>query len=179
MKKALVLGLVVAIVAIGAVFALPHGVDWLTSTGLLGEERLVRSRIEMFWDARLKRDLATMSELQHPDQPLVADPGMLVTEDYEIQSIEIDGDHAVATVAMHARLSHPRLSGFEREIVTQDRWVRIDGQWRRDKQATSLKQMLREVQDRLHPEGDSAPTGPAPDQSTSDEGGGEEVPHES
>jgi hypothetical protein len=115
-----------------------------------------------------------MSRLQHPDQPLVADPGMLVTESYEIQSIEIDGDHAVAVVALHARLNHPRLSGFDRDIVTHDRWVRIEGQWHRDKQPTSLRQMLRDVQEKLHPGGDSAPTGAAPGEDAVDESGGEE-----
>jgi hypothetical protein len=101
---------------------------------------------------------------------------MLVTESYEIQSIEIDGDTAVAVVSMHTRLDHPRLSDFDRQIVTQDKWVRLDGEWRRDKQTAGLRQMFRKIQEKLHPGGDSAPPGAAPGEEAigDGEGGGEE-----
>lgn len=172
MKKPVILGLATVTVAIFGFLALPAGRAWLTASGLLGEERLIRSRVERYWNARVDGDLATMSRYQHPEQPEVAEGGMLVTESFEIRSIQIDGDQAVATIKMHTRLKQPRLSTFERDIIAEDRWVRLDGEWRRDKRPANLRELLRGVQGQLHPSDDSAPDESTPGDET--DGGQEE-----
>jgi hypothetical protein len=158
-KTPIVLGLGALALGVVGFLALPGGRGWLTSTGVLGEERLVRSRIDGYWNARVQGDLAAMARYQHPDQQSVPDTGLLTTEAFEIRSLSIEGDQATAEVAVKARLQHPKLRNMEREVVAKERWVKVDGRWHRDKQLTSIKDMFRGVQDRLHPSGDTAPDG--------------------
>lgn len=146
-----------AIVVMGGGFVLAGGVGWLESTGMLGQDRLVRSRVEGYWQARLEGDLAKMAGFEHPEQQWSADPKMLETAKYEIRSIEIDGDEAVAVVAFTARLKDPKLSRFNREIVANDRWIRYEGNWHREKHPMNIKELLGEARQRLHPSGKPAP----------------------
>ncbi len=154
--KRWVLGLL-AVGIVGGGFVLAGGVGWLDSTGMLGQDRLVRSRVEAYWQARRAGDLTEMSRYEHPEQQWSADPKMLETAAYEIRSIEIDGEEAVAVVAFTARLKHPQFSRLDREIVANDRWVRYDGDWHREKHPMNIKELLGEARQRLHPSGKPAP----------------------
>jgi hypothetical protein len=82
-----------------------------------------------YWEARLKADMQGMADYIHPAQETLPNPGMLVTEAYEIQNLAVDGDAAVATVKLRSRLKHSLFSQMTREVTIQDKWVRYKGQW--------------------------------------------------
>ena len=123
-------------VAIGAfAFVTLGGVDWLNSIGLLGSERQVRERIEGYWDARVEGDPAKISEFEHPDQKAAFNPGMLVTESYEILKLEVDGDNAVAEVALVTYIKHPLLLSCRdyRAVVEGLRFAPSNGEKRKQR----------------------------------------------
>lgn len=128
MKK-LMIGLVVSLTVGGLAVAALGGMSWLDDLGLRGPERQVRSRMLGYWEARLKADMQGMGEFIHPAQTTLPNPGMLVTEAYEIQDLAVDGDAAVATVKLRSRLKHSLFSQMTREVTIEDRWVRYKGQW--------------------------------------------------
>ena len=93
-KKVMIgVGLVVAI-GLGAFYSL-GGMSWLDAQGFRGQDRLVRARVEGYWQARVDGDVDKIASYAHPDQSGAFDPGILVTESYEIRSLEVDGDNAV------------------------------------------------------------------------------------
>lgn len=146
--KRLVLFLIVAVAAGGSLFALAGGKDWLTANGFLGQERLLRSRLDGYWQARVKGDLAAMAQYIHPEQRGIANPGgLLTTEKYEVKSLEINGERAVAVVDMRARVSTPSMAGFTRDITTKDVWVKQAGGWYREKQLVGINSILKKAQE--------------------------------
>jgi len=130
MKKIVIIAVVV--LALGAVaLASFGGLSWLDSTGLRGQERLVESRVRGYWQARVNRNLEAQVEYLHPLQGTVADSGMLVTESFEINSISVEGDEAIADLVVNSRLKHPILSARDRTVEMQTRWVKHEGTWYR------------------------------------------------
>jgi len=159
--KRFALLLIVAAAALGGLFALAGGMDWLTATGLLGQERLVRSRLDGYWQARVKGNLEEMAQYIHPEQRGIPDPGMLNTERYEVKSLAIDGERAVAVVDLRARLTNPVLAGITRDVTTQDVWVMHAGRWYREKQPVGIHSILKKAQE-VAASGRSAPDPGAP-----------------
>ena len=131
MKK-VIIGLVLALGLGGLAVTANGGLSWVDSLGLRGQERLVKSRIENYWQARMDEDVDGMSRFVHPLQQSVAQPGMLVTESFELGDVTIDGDSATAQLTVKHRLRHPVLSSRDRTVELNTRWVRYEGKWYRD-----------------------------------------------
>jgi hypothetical protein len=134
--------------------------EWLGKLGLQSPERTLRSRIDGYWQARVQGDLSQMAQYIHPLQGGVPDPGMLVTESYELEDVQIDGDSAVAMLRVRSRLKHPILSARERDTELQSRWVRYEGQWYQDVSPIGLNQAIKMYNGEWTPP-TAAPTEPA------------------
>jgi hypothetical protein len=129
MMKKILLGSAV-VVAMGALaLSAMGGTAWLDSKGLRGERRLVESRLNGYWDARVAGDMNKLAAYVHPLQGAISDPGMLVTESYTVNEVTVDGEMAQANVTVKSRLKHPILSSREREVEMNDKWVLYQGQW--------------------------------------------------
>jgi hypothetical protein len=144
-RKGLI-GLVLVVLAGGVAFTALDGMAWLDSLGIRGEERLLRSRMEAYWQARVDRDYEGILKHAHPLQRIVPSPGTLHTLAYELGDIEIDGDEAVADVTMTTRLQHPILSRHERTVSIRDQWVRYEGVWYKDVRPVGYGQILQDLQ---------------------------------
>jgi len=147
MRKYLI-GIVLLLVVGGFAFVSLGGIKWLDSMGFRGQERVLRSRVEGYWEARLKGNAQEVAQFQHPDQREVFDPGMLVTESYEIVDLRVDGDTAVANVDLVTYIKHPLLSAHTQDAQVRDEWVQVDGTWYRAVQPVSLGQMIRAMQEK-------------------------------
>lgn len=147
MRKYLI-GIVLLLVVGGFAFVSLGGIKWLDSMGFRGQERVLRSRIVGYWDARLDGDRDLIAQYQHPEQKEVFDPGMLVTESYDFVDLQIDGDTAVAKVDLVTYIKHPMLSAHTQEAQVRDEWVLVDGTWYRAVQPVSLGQMIRAMQEK-------------------------------
>ncbi len=94
-------------------------------------------RVSEFWDCRVKGDYVTIYDLMSPDiratvtrPAFVGSKGFVNYYSYDIRSIHIDQDEAVATVYYTWKANHPLFEKSEpKEHVMEDRWVRIDGTW--------------------------------------------------
>jgi hypothetical protein len=128
MRKILI-GTAAAAVLGGAALAAMGGMGWLDATGLRGEERLVRTRVEGYWQARMDGDLEAIAGYVHPLQGQVPEPGILMTEGYELHGVAVDGDEATAKVTVKSRLKHPVLSSRGRTLEMDSRWVKYEGKW--------------------------------------------------
>jgi len=151
MKK-LVIIVVLILIAGGVAFATLGGMSWLDSTGLRGQERLLKGQIEAYWQARIDQDMETMAEFEHPLSDGVADAGMLVTDSYSIDRIEVNGDEALSVVKLVTHIKHPLLSGRTREVNMRDIWVRYEGEWYRDVHPTSFSDIIKSAEENRHPE---------------------------
>jgi len=149
MKKAAI-GLVLVLTLGGAVAAM-GGMSWLDSTGLRGQERLLNSRIDAYWDARKGGDIETMAAYIHPLQESVPEVGMLVTEAYELQDLSIDGDRAMSTVSVRSRLKHPIFSSRERTVELKTAWVRYHGKWYKDVTPSTITDAIKQYQGKWTP----------------------------
>ena len=141
MKK-LIIGIGLIIAASGFAFTTMGGMSWLDSMGLRGEDRLVRSRMVGYWDARVAADVESMADFIHPAQPMVFQSGMLITENYELQELEVEGDHAVATVKLTSRIKHALFSSKSRDVTIQDGWVRYKGTWYKEPGPVTFKDAI-------------------------------------
>jgi len=130
MKKIVINSVVVLALGVAALVSF-GGLGWLDSTGLRGQDRLVEARVKGYWQARVDRNLEGQVEYLHPLQGTVADSGMLVTESFEIKSVSVEGDEAVADLVVKSRLKHPILSARDRTVEMQTRWVKHEGTWYR------------------------------------------------
>jgi hypothetical protein len=142
MKKVLIVLAGVVAVA-GITVQAMGGVAWLDSMGLRGQEKLVESRLKAYWDARVDGDLARMSEFIHPLQEAVPDPGMLVTESYEIADLTVAESVADARLQVKSRLKHPILSSRERDVELVNRWVKYEGNWYVDVTPIGLNDVIK------------------------------------
>jgi hypothetical protein len=118
------------------------GLTWIDSLGLRGPERLLQSRVKGYWEARLNGDLEAMAEYVHPQQGSVIDPGMLITEGYQLHGIELDGDTATAMLTVQSRLQHPMFSERGREVELASKWVRYEGKWYLDIQPIGIHETI-------------------------------------
>jgi len=118
MKKIVIVSVVVLALGVAALVSF-GGLGWLDSTGLRGQDRLVEARVKGYWQARVDRNLEGQVEYLHPLQGTVADSGMLVTESFEIKSVSVEGDEAVADLVVKSRLKHPILSARDRTVEMQ------------------------------------------------------------
>ena len=100
MNKKLIIALPVFVLVAGLGLAAVFGMPWLEGNGLLGQERLLESRMHAYWQARVAGDVEAMSNYQHPRQRLVMSPGMLITESYDVTNIEVGEEKATATVTI-------------------------------------------------------------------------------
>jgi hypothetical protein len=141
LTKRIVLGIVV-LVAAGTSFAALGGMSLIDAWGLRGAEPHLRSRVIGYWDARLDNDLQALAEYAHPSETEILQAGVLSTEAYELQGLDIDGDSAVATVKITARVLEAGFSARTRERVLRQGWVRVDGEWYQERAPQTLKQAI-------------------------------------
>jgi hypothetical protein len=134
------LGLAAAVGALG--WGATHP-EWLGKLGLQSPERVLRGRINGYWTARVDGDLREMARYIHPLQGAVPDPGMLVTESYELEKVQIEGDTAMAVLRVQSRLKHPILSSRQRDTELESRWVRYKGQWYQDVAPIGLNEAIK------------------------------------
>ena len=121
---ALVLGTALGFNALG-------GMSWLDSIGLRGPEGVLKQRIDSYWQARMDGDMDEMAQYVHPLQEELTQPGMLVTEAYEVRDISVEGENADAKIWVQSRLRHPQLSARTRETELSTNWVMYEGTWYR------------------------------------------------
>jgi len=152
MKKLIVVAVLIVLIAGGIAFSMLGGMSWIDSMGLRGQERLLRGRVATYWQARIDQDLEKMAEFEHPLADGVAEGGLLVTESYRIDGIEISGDEAISEVTIVTYIKHPLLSGTTRELQMRDPWVRYEGEWYRDVHPTSFSDIIKSAQESAHPE---------------------------
>ncbi len=172
MSKKWMAGLAVVLVAGGAGVMALGGMSWIDEMGLRGEERRVRSRMEGYWQARVAEDVDKMSKYAHPAQPIVPQPGTLITEAFEIEGIALDGERAVATTKIRTHIKHTQFTSKSKEITLEDPWVRFDGTWYREPRPTTLQDMMKSLRGEWVP-----PTiGAAPSAAETENDGGTVVP---
>jgi hypothetical protein len=94
-----------------------------------------------------------MAEFAHPLQSQVVQPGLLVTEGYEIRSITVDGDRATVDVTVRSRLKHPMFSKKEREVRLEQPWVKYRGRWYLEPQPIGLADSIRKRRGTWKPPG--------------------------
>jgi len=117
--------------------------SWLDERGLRGSARQAESRMRGYWEARVAGDLEALSNYLHPMQTQIVQPGMLVTEAYEIHGVAVDGERATASVKVRSRLKHPVLSAKVREVELQSSWIKYEGQWYLEPQPIGLADSIR------------------------------------
>jgi hypothetical protein len=145
MKKIVIV--VVLLLAVGgAAFGALGGVAWLDSLGLRGQQRALESRLVGYWEARVDGDLDQLAKYFHPLQPAIPDPGLLITEDYQVNEIAIEGDRATAKLTVHSRLKHPILSTRDRTVELDSVWVRYEGQWYLDARPVGFHELIQNYQ---------------------------------
>jgi hypothetical protein len=144
MMKKVLIGAGLCISAAAVTVNAMGGVEWLDSTGMLGQERALSSRVRGYWNARVDNDLERMARFIHPLQGEVSDPGILVTNSYELRDLTIDGDSATAMLKVKSHLKHPILSNKEREVELHSRWVRYEGKWYQDVVPGTLAEALKQ-----------------------------------
>jgi hypothetical protein len=132
MLKKVLVGLGLGVAGMALTVNAMGGVEWLDSLGLLGQQRALASRVRGYWNARVGNDLQRMARYVHPLQEAIPDPGMLITDSYDLEKLEIEGDTALATLKVRSRLKHPILSAKQREVELRSRWVRYQGHWYQD-----------------------------------------------
>ncbi|MCP3979809.1 MAG: hypothetical protein GY716_10845 [bacterium] len=142
MKKGLIV-FILLLVAGGVAFTTVGGGTLMGWLGLRDSEDVLRSRVEKYWEARLVGDVSAMTALILPEHGGMISPGLMLTENYEIHEIEIDGETANAHIAVTARINHALMAERTREVLLQDRWVLSDGTWYRDAKPQSLGQMIK------------------------------------
>jgi hypothetical protein len=84
-----------------------------------------------------------MAPYVHPLQPTLVEPGLLVTEGYEIESLSVEGDTAVANMMIRSRIKHPLFSAKPREYRMPVRWVRYEGRWYKDVTPTGPSDIIK------------------------------------
>jgi len=156
---AIVLGLALGSVA----FAAAGWMGWLDSLGVMGDERLLRSRVLAYWQARYDQDYEAIRTFHHPLQELVPDPAMVLTESFELQDLQMGEDEALAIIHVVSRVKHPILSGRTRDRTLKDRWVRYKGNWYKDLAPAGYGQVLEYLQGKWDRPGESE--GEEPDDS--------------
>ncbi|MFQ5767233.1 MAG: hypothetical protein ACE5ID_04540 [Acidobacteriota bacterium] len=137
---------VLAVLGGGAAFAWVGGLSWLDSLGLRGDEALLRSRVEAYWQARVEGEMEKQVPYIHPLQKSIPEPGMLITEKAKVLDLRLDGDEAYATVDMTVRLKHAILGNKEREVKLEDKWVRYQGEWYKDVHPVGLTNIIKEAE---------------------------------
>ncbi len=142
MKKKLFIGLAFVLLVGGIAFTATGGMTWLDAAGLRGTERMVESRINAYWQARMESDTEKMADFVHPLQGSVMAPGMLQTLEYELKDVELEGDTAFVTVKVKSRLKHPIFSSRTRELDMKSRWVRFEGRWVRDVVPSGIREAI-------------------------------------
>lgn len=146
----------------GLAFGAMGGIAWIDSLGLRGAEKQAQSRIEGYWNARLDNDLDAMAGYIHPAQTTIMDPGMLITEAYELRDVEVAGDEAVAKVWLRSRIKHAMFSGKTRELEINDHWTRFRGQWYKTPGPLTIKDAIDAYQGNWKPPTiEEAPAGAA------------------
>lgn len=143
MKK-FVFGFVLLLLLGGVAFKVLGGMTLLDGMGLRGDERQVRSRMDAYWDARVQGDLQEMAEYAHPQESSFMQPGALITEAFEIQSVELREDKAVATVKVRSRIKQAAFSSRTRELVIKDPWVRFEGNWYQEPGPVTMQDLIRQ-----------------------------------
>ena len=159
MKKILI-GSVMALGIGGAAFAAMGGLSWLDAMGLRGETRLVATRVDAYWKARVAGDLEKMSSYLHPLQETLPAPGMLVTEGYELKDVTVDGETALAKLTVQSRLKHPVLSSQQRTVELDTQWVKYEGKWYLAQSPANIYDTIRAYQGKWTPPTAKAPSTP-------------------
>jgi hypothetical protein len=160
MKKTVVIGSAVLLLAGGASFAAFGGMTWLDSMGLRGSERQARTRIVGYWEARVANDPVKLAPFVHPSQQTLVSSGPLTTEAFEVQEVVVGGDTAVATVHIRARVRNALVTSGPREVTVKDRWVRHEGQWFKEPGAGTIQDAIKRYQDERTPPGVEAGSSP-------------------
>jgi hypothetical protein len=145
-RKRIVLAVLLLAVGAGLAFTSFGGLAWLDSKGFRGDERQLRSRLDAYWNARVERNDEGMRPFQHPLQTTKAETGMLQTESYNVERLTVEGDEALATIHVVARLRHPLLGGKTREVTIEDSWVRYQDNWYRAITPVGYAETMRAVQ---------------------------------
>jgi hypothetical protein len=142
MMKKVVLVTAALLLCGGVAFGAMGGLAWIDALGLRGAERQARSRIAGYWNARLDNDVNALAEFVHPAETMIIDPGMLVTEAYELRDVAVEGDEAVAKVWLRSRIKHAMFSGKTRELEIADHWTRFRGQWYKTPGPNTIKDAI-------------------------------------
>lgn len=150
MKK-LVIGSLAVVALSGIAMTAMGGMSWIDTLGLRGDKHLLQSRVNAYWQARVAGDLEHMAQYTHPLQESVAEPGMLVTEGYELHEIEVNGEEAIAKLTVHSRLKHPVLSARDRTIEMSTKWVKYEGKWYTALAPTNIYDAIRNFQGQWTP----------------------------
>jgi hypothetical protein len=137
---------VLVLVVGGAAFAALGGMRWVDSLGLRGQKRALEQRVVAYWQARVDGDLERVAKYFHPLQQVIPDPGLLVTESYQVNDIAIEGDRATAKLTVHSRLKHPILSTRDRTVELDNQWVRYQGQWYLEARPMGFHELIQEYQ---------------------------------
>lgn len=153
MRKTFVIGSAVLLLAGGASFAAFGGMNWLDSLGLRGPERQVRTRVVGYWEARLANDPVRMAPYIHPLQQSLVGAGPLTTETYELQDLVVNGEEAVATVHLRARVRNALVTSGPREVTIKDRWVRHEGQWFKEPGSNTIQDAIKRYKGQWTPPG--------------------------
>jgi hypothetical protein len=143
MKK-IAIGFVLLALAGSTAFAVFGGMSFVDGLGLRGAERQVRARVLAYWDARLRNDLEAMAQYVHPQESMIMQPGALVTEQYELQTLELREDAAVATLKIRSRIKQAGFSTNARETVLKDPWVRFEGTWYKAPGPVTIQDAIRQ-----------------------------------
>ena len=126
---------VLGCLAVPVVTALAVGLAGCASTPSPANDReVLLQRANVFWKAMLENDIATAwahEELsQKPGWTLQAYAKRegIVYENVEVRDVRsLEGDRAVDNVKVTYSVPVLRMSG--QEVVLQDEWVRLQGQW--------------------------------------------------
>lgn len=144
MKKKIVFA-TLGVLALGAIAVQAlGGMAWLDSLGFRGEEHRLRHSIEAYWQARVEGDLSGMAAFMHPLQTDLVQPGLLITEAYELLDLTLEEDQATASILVRSRVKHPRFSSIVREGSIESRWVKYEGEWYLEPQPIGVTNAIRQ-----------------------------------
>ena len=142
MNKRILIVTAALVIGAGVGFNALGGMAWLDAMGVRGPEGVLKQRITSYWEARVAGDLDGMAQYVHPLQKELTQPGMLVTEAYELRDLTVEGDSAAALVWTQSRLRHPQLSARTREKELRTQWVRYEGSWYRALTPSSIGEAI-------------------------------------